>query len=348
MTVVLRPADLGGDRERILGVLQKNLPGLPHSQRFEWLYCNNPAGQAWSWLAYDQQTEKPIGVASVFPRMVWLDRGVAKCGQVGDFAVESGYRSLGPALMLQRATFEPVNKGLLAFCYDCPPHDQGMAPFRRLGMSANCSVERYARLQKSRRELEKRIGNEKLARSLAPVVDFFLSWRSFPRPKCPGIEISQFTGQFGEEFTHLDEQARNDGAVRNRRDAQTLNWRFLQDPLNTYRLLTARRSGELVGYAAVALRGEDAFIVDLFALNVSEVGPELLHAVTEIIKAEPIQALYLLAGDRSGMASILRGNGFQFRSLLANIVVYARPSATTQELLEKSKHWFFVHADLLA
>jgi len=291
MTVVLRPADLGSDRERILGVLQKNLPGLPHSQRFEWLYCNNPAGPAWSWLAYEQQTEKPIGVASVFPRMVWLGHGLAKCGQVGDFAVDSGYRSLGPALMLQRATFEPVNRGLLAFCYDCPPHDQGMAPFRRLGMSANCSVERYARLQKSRRELEKRIGNGKLARSLAPVVDFFLSRRSFPPRKGAGIEISQYTGQFGEEFTRLDEQAGHDSAIRNRRDAQTLNWRFLHDPLNTYRLLTARRSGELVGYAAVALRGEDAFIVDLYANNVSEFGPELLHAVTEFIKAEPIHAL---------------------------------------------------------
>jgi hypothetical protein len=346
--VTLRPVDLDRDRQTILELLQRNLPGLAHSRRFEWLYCKNPAGRAWSWAIYEERTQEPIGVASVFPRTVWLGGGVAKCGQVGDFAVDVRYRSLGPALTLQRATFEPVNQGLLAFCYDCPPHDQGMAPFRRLGMGANCQVERYAKLQKSRRELEKRLRNGKLAVFLSPLADFFLSRRSFRGHKDSGIEITNHEGPFGDEFTRLDEQARNGGDIRSCRDAPTLNWRFLGDPLNTYRLLTARRFGELIGYAVVTVRGDDAFVTDLFALNLSEVGPELLDAVAETTKAEPVQALYVLAGDQSGMSPILRQNGFRFRSRVANVVSYARPSTVAQELLNRRANWFFAHVDLLA
>src|ERR1700756_4236584 len=88
------------------------------------------------------------------PRGHWCDLGVSAfdvggnnvlmCGQVGDFAVSASHRTLGPAVLLQRATFDPVNNGELAFGYDCLPHQAGMSTLPRLGIRPNCKVHRYA------------------------------------------------------------------------------------------------------------------------------------------------------------------------------------------------------------
>src|SRR5271165_1912224 len=97
-------------------------------------------------------------MASLFPRKMYVDGKPMVAGQVMHFVVDASHRSLGPAVLLQRATFDPVNSGALDFCYDCPPHDQGMSTFVRLGMRSNCEVIRYALLLRSDEYLAKRIG----------------------------------------------------------------------------------------------------------------------------------------------------------------------------------------------
>src|SRR5262245_51216017 len=129
-------------------MLERNLIDLDHRRRFAWLYTQNPAGPARTWLVRERGSETPVGMASLFPRWVRLNGQTCLSGQVGDFAVDAGYRSLGPAVMLQRATFSAVDAGELTFCYDCPPHDKGMATFRRLGLGVSCRMFRYARLVK--------------------------------------------------------------------------------------------------------------------------------------------------------------------------------------------------------
>lgn len=349
MAVELVRADLEKDSEQITRVLQRNLPGLPHARRFEWLYRNNPAGEAWSWLIREASTQEPIGVASVFPRTIWLGGEKTRCGQVGDFAIDLNYRSLGPAVMLQRATFEPVDQGRLAFCYDCPPHGQGMAPFHRLGIKPHCRVERYARLQRSRRELEKVFGRGKLSGSLSYLFDVFLTKRRFRHRRNSGIETALHPGRFGDEFTVLDEKVGGKTGIRGRRGAEELNWRYMEDPLNSYRTVTAHRDRELVGYAVFASRGEDAFVIDLLALEIDDVAPILLDAIAENVKAESAQALYVLAGEQSGIARFLRRQGgFQFRSHAASVVVYAGSSTAAHEVSRRYENWFFTHADMLA
>src|ERR1700687_259464 len=114
MTIRVRPVHLESEREELLGILQTNLLAIPHARRFQWLYYANPDGPAWTWFVYQRGTDHVVGVASVFPRAMWVGAQPKICGQVGDFAVPASHRSLGPALMLQRATFEPVDQGKMA------------------------------------------------------------------------------------------------------------------------------------------------------------------------------------------------------------------------------------------
>lgn len=347
MTVSVRPVDLDSERGEMTEILERNLTDVDHSVRFHWLYENNPAGTAWSWFAVENETQRIVGIASVFPRVMRVGGEIKLCGQVGDFAVDASYRSMGPALMLQRATFEPVDQGILAFCYDCPPHDKGMSTFRRLRMDAISQMQRYTRLLRVDRQINKRIGRGRLAASIASLGNILLDAAVYRRHKVRGLELSSYTDDFGEEFSALDE-AVGGSDIRARRKAEDLNWRYRQDPLHQYRIQTARRNGELVAFATYSISGQDAYVIDMFG-NVSvEVGFELLTAVVDDLGREPVQSLHWLINDENCLFEVVRKTQFSHRSRAARIVAYTPPDSPTKILFDRHPKWFFNHADILA
>lgn len=348
MAVVVRAMNLSAEHEDLLAVLGRNLRDLPHARRFKWLYYDNPAGSAWSWLAYEKETGSTVGVASVFPRSMWLGNEVKRCGQIGDFAIDRGYRSLGPALMLQRATFTPVNHGLLALCYDCPPHDQGMATFRRLGLTANCHMLCYVMLLKTDRYLTKHLGQGPMTTGVAALGNALLNLCSVRKRPMPGLEIALHAGRFDEEFSLLDQKVGGSMGIRGRRAAQDLNWRYRDDPLHEYQVLVARRSGELIAFVVFSICDQDAYLVDLFGLVSLEIGLELIEAVVEHVRKKPVQTLRTLIARENGLAAILEKGGFRFRSQAACVVAYAQPNTEVRAFLDRQSKWSFTHTDILA
>src|SRR5438552_13434479 len=133
MDLAILPVNHETESQELVGFLMRVNPSLSHETRFDWLYRHPPGGNPRSWFLIDRKTGSAVGAASVFPRFLMVGHRLLRCGQVGDFAVDAAYRTLGPALMLQRATLEPVKNGELDVCYDCPPHALGMSTFLRLG-----------------------------------------------------------------------------------------------------------------------------------------------------------------------------------------------------------------------
>jgi hypothetical protein len=347
MTVTVRPADLDSEREAFLGVLERNLPDLAHRRRFEWLYRANPAGHAWSWVACDIETKAVVGAASVFPRAVWVGNRTERCGQVGDFAVDATYRSLGPAVMLQRATFGPVDSGMLTFCYDCPPHDQGMATFRRLRIDATCETRRYARLVRAERQVEKRLGSGRIAGAIASLANVALAARAAGGRREPGLEIAKHAGPFGEEFSVLDRVTGARGIVRSRRSAEDLNWRFREDPLHQYGVLTGRRRGELTAFLVFSSAGGEGLVVDLAGHLSGGVAVALLDAAAGAMRASGVQTLRMTVGDGQ-MSEILRQAGFRPRGAGPRVVAHTRPETEVGKILGHPASWCVQQVDLLA
>lgn len=348
MPVSIRPVNLDSDREELMQVLERNLRDLPHARRFDWLYRRNPAGPAWSWFIVEPGTGKAVGAASLYPRAVWMGREPRVCGQVGDFAVDANYRSLGPALLLQRATFEPVDRGALAFCYDCPPHEAGMSTFRRLGLKASCEMRRFARPLRINRHLNRRLGKGALATALAGLGNLALWLQSLPRRKVDGLEIAPWSGRFGEEFTRLDAEVGGAGSIRYRRRAEDLNWRYRDDPVRGYKVLAARRRGELLGYAVFSISGGDASVIDLFGKLTPQVGLSLLEAVVEDVYKDPVQTLSMLVSAENDMSPLLQKAHFHRRDRSALVVAYAPANSEARAFFDHNPQWLFQHADILA
>lgn len=344
--IFVRPVDHNSETQELLSILQANLPNLPHARRFDWLYRGNPDGPAWSWFACEGTPDHVVGVTSLFPRSMWVGEQLNRCGQVGDFAISPSHRSLGPALLLQRATFCPVDREELAFCYDCPPHEAGMSTFRRLGIRSNCEIHRYALPLRVDRLMQQRLGAASAIPAAAANLLLRLHRRSFLRSGMSGLEVSDHNGAFGEEFSQLDASVKRTNAIRGRRTAALLNWRYREDPLHQYRVLTARRHGELIAFAIVSATSEVVTIVDLFGTELHEVAIILLAAIVESLKgAQQSIDAYLAPG--SELIGYLLKLGFRLRSQSAQVVAYARPQSEMAGFLQGSPIWAFSQAELL-
>jgi hypothetical protein len=345
MSVAVRPVNLDSEQTELLNILETNLSDLPHARRFQWLYRNNPAGPAWSWFVYEKGTGEIVGVASLFPRILWVGETTQRCGQVGDFAINVSHRSLGPALSLQRATFEPVIQGDLAFCYDCPPHDRGLSTFRRLGIKASGRMHRYALLVRTDRQVRRWLGRGRTSAAIATLGNWLFALRPFAVPSRGDLDIAIHVGRFNEEFTELDQRCK-DKCIRSRRTASDLNWRYRDDPLQQYQVLTARQKGELVGCAVYLVIEQDARLVDLWGTPLSSVGPPLLGAMTDLARQGSAQTLHALVADRPEDAELLQQAGFRRREDAAHIVAYTQPNSALDALLGNPEQWSFNYANI--
>jgi GNAT superfamily N-acetyltransferase len=348
MTVTVRPANLEVERESLFGPLERNLPDLAHRRRFDWLYRANPAGTAWSWFACDLGTQNIVGVASVFPRAFWIGGRVERCGQVGDFAVDPTHRSLGPAVMLQRATFQPVDRGLLTFCYDCPPHDQGMATFRRLGIEAICRTRHYVRPLSAKRQIESRMGRGVVAKAITAVTNLALAAKSHRRYAEPGVEIEEYNGLFGDEFSALDRDTGGPEVVRSRRSAEDLNWRYRDDPLHSYRVLTARRRGELLAFIVFATAATDTLVLDLFGHLSCGIAVALIDATATTARSAGAETLRMTIGEDVAGGQTMGRAGFWRRGEGPRVVPYAGRDAQARAVLLRPTAWRLRQIDLLA
>jgi hypothetical protein len=343
MSISVRRVDLENESHHLLAILQQNLPALPHARRFEWLYRANPDGPPWSWFACE--AGRIVGITSVFPRFMWIGGQLKMCGQVGDFAIAATHRSLGPALLLQRATLQPVDEGVIAFCYDCPPHEAGMAPFRRLGFQPNVTMRRYALPLRTESLMSQRLG---FAPPLLTSLGNFLL-RSYNRNSAclSGLKVSEHAGDFGEEFTSLDDSLKDSRQIRGRHSAAHLNWRYRQDPLQQYKVLTARRKGELVAFLVFSVSGGNVTILDICGRELRAAAITLLKSLVDRYGAV-CQSLEGFLSDQNDLIGSFLGARFRSRSVAAHVVAYAKPDTLTSAFLNKTARWTFNGADLRA
>jgi hypothetical protein len=355
MSIAIRQASLADEEEQLIEVLDRNLPERPN-RKIQKRRHANPLGPGWSWVANPRCSDMIVAVASVVPRWFQVDGRKVVCGQVIEFAVEAPYRSLGPAVLLQRATFEPADSGEVAFCYDCPPHDRGMSTFVRLGMRSSCEVVRYALLLRSDEFLGKRLGEGAWTRPLVATANAVLQLRRLGHSKA-GVEICLHGAPFDEEFSHLDSVTTNPGTVRSSRAAEELNWRYSEDlpaptgssmaNLGKYRVFVARRAGELLAFAILFTQENGmAWIADLFGQNITDSGGALLDAVVDFCRRKKLIRLDALCSADSTVRSLLEQAGFRARERAYRVVAYENGSRTGR-LLHSDLRWTFTNFEVI-
>jgi len=294
MSHLVRRADISKEHPALTAFLRAHLSGEADETRFDWLYRRNPGGEALVWVCCDSRTQEIIGVSAAFPRQTFFRGKIVPGFVLGDFCIHPDYRSLGPALALQRATLEYLSKAGVSLVWDFPTSSM-LAIYERLHIGPAASMIRFAKPLRANRQLRRRLFNGPAARGLAAVANLALRVRDTRLTRSPMWTVRCETERCGPEFTRASEQwaARMD--ICPARTAEYLNWRFLDHPLRQHLLLTARKGNKLGGFLVLHVAGEDAATVDFLAENDSAAQALLVEAVAiaRDQKAETISAPFL-------------------------------------------------------
>lgn len=343
MAIMIRPADLGADREVLNDTLKRFLTPLADDARFDWLYRRNPFGQARVWLAIEQDDGAVVGMASAFPRRHYVCGCELSAWVLGDFCIDDQYRSLGPALRLQRACLAEIDSGRAAFCYDFP-NARMMAVYKRLGIEAPQRLLRLAKPLRVDRTMRKAVKIPIFARGLTAAGNHMLRLIE-RRPKAYGSSsFSLHQGECGEEFSELARSVGGRYGVCVQRSAAYLNWRYFANTYCRYELLTARRQGVLVAYAFFTQVGEDAVLADLFGIEEPAVLGSLVDELVDLLRRRGVVTVSAPMLDSHPWMPLLQSQGFRVREA-SPVVIYFPPHAAANHNMPKYPQWFFMHGD---
>src|ERR1700739_1060549 len=114
----IRALDLKRHKDVVLGIWRKSIPPIPEA-KYSWMYEGNPYGPAVGWLLVDAAGEA-VGMTALFPRKVRIEGRDQMAAVAGDFVVNREHRTLGPALMLQKAVVEDLKKHDFDLVYGFP------------------------------------------------------------------------------------------------------------------------------------------------------------------------------------------------------------------------------------
>lgn len=334
MSITVRKADLHEDRLELIRFCQENLPGRPDVRRFEWLYLDNPFGTALTLIASDS-AGRMIGIASAFPRNFWVEGSRQRAWILGDFCISDQYRTLGPAVTLQRACMASLPPAEL--WYDFPSPNM-LAVYRRLGVRLFSNHIRYVKLLKLDRthnnvgsyaaRAVSSIGNWKLRRAANASTD---------------LECSVHEGSFGDEFTELDSHASSQDVLRGSRTAAYLNWRYRQTPNAEYKVITARKVSRLAGYLVTKIDPGEATLADLIVVKEDNIVPILLAYSARLLSTMGIKRINASLLGESALASDFRMAGFVPRESLP--VVVHRHEQINSMAIYQPQNWLLLHGD---
>jgi hypothetical protein len=342
MALTIVQARLDADRDLLIETVRRLLNPDSDGARFDWLYSNSPHGPARAWLAIDSTREAVVGMAAAFPRWFYVDGSEARCWVLGDFCLDSKYRSLGPALQLQRACLHVMEEDQGTFCYDFPSVAMA-AVYRRLGFHMTGKLLRLAIPLCVDFKVKERIGNRASQRLLSFLGNAVLKSRLPKGPIDDDLEMVLQTGPCGEEFTALADAQSSKFGIFLRRSADYLNWRYVHNPLADYRIITARLQGRLKGYAVWKEAGSDTSVVDLFGEDNPAIIKALLSGVVDCLRDRGVATLSLWLSDSHPWLSSCREMRFRPRDAVPMVCVPDTDLGNSVDIRQSG--WFLMQGD---
>lgn len=316
-------ADLDRQRELLIDTLRRFLNPRADGKRFDWLYRNLPFGQAKSWLAINEDTGITVGAAAAFPRRFYAASREYSAWVLGDFCLDPQYRSLGPALQLQRTCLSVTDSGDTSFCYDFPSTSM-VAVYKRLGVQTTGKMIRLAKMLRIDRKIRDICPLPVAQQAVTVLGNTLLKLMTRTDVPDPSLEISVHQGKCGEEFSVLACQLKERGEICLERSAQYLNWRYLENPMGTAELVTVRRHGTLKGFAAWMEAGDDAYLMDLLGDDDPGVVKGLVAGIIARATEQKLMTLSVWLSDQHFLTNCCREMGFQDRDSLPLVFIPSR------------------------
>lgn len=342
MSVHIRPANLTQERTVLVDLFRQFLSPELDDRRFAWLYLNSPQGTGRAWFACDREGGTVIGAAAAFPRHLSIAGRLQRSWVLGDFCLNPKFRSLGPALALQRACLRFSCGTPGEFCYDLPSQSM-MAIYARIGVPEAGRLVRWVKLLSVTRRIRSLVPSTAVAKAIGAPVNFVLCQRGEAKTRNSVTRLALHEGRCTSEFTELNSQVCNNPGAFTARSAEYLNWRYLDHPAVKYRILAARRAGVLVGYAVFGQEGSRVVVADICSMGEPCLVQLLLTGVSHQARQCGAEALSLTAADSHPWSGIFRRAGFYSRE--SSPLVTCQQDSAGELHSRRITQWHFMNGE---
>jgi len=345
MPIQVVVADINRDIDTFVKLLNRNREHRVDRKRFEWLYCNNPRGKAKAWLVIDEKTQQAVAFTVVLPRMFRVDGREVICWNCGDFSVDKKYRTLGVALKLRRRAKEGVDTGECAALY-AHPNDRMKVIHEKVGHTSIGFMQRYVKLLRIDKHLERVVKNRGLSRIIALVGNLGLKMldASARLEKQYTIEIFG-NSEFDQEYDRLFEDAAKHYKVLGDRTAAYLNWRFVDCPLYKTERISIREDGKLAGFIIFFEDNEIAVFKDMLCLPDEKTINALLSQWVQHLRQRNIRSISAILMNSNPLLGILQKNGFRPRPEVSSIFGYTPDDKDLSSLWLHGNNWYMTVGD---
>jgi hypothetical protein len=280
---------------------------------WRWLYVDNPAAGQLTLGAFTPDGRAVAHVA-LLPFDYVVDRSIHPAGFPCQLMVAPALRQtlLYPTLVTR--LLRGYRERGFDFCYAIVTRARVLKANVALGFKQGGTFPVYVRPYRLQNLLQQRIDSH--ARLLSPIsaaIERLLRLRP-PLRRAPGLETVE-VGRFPPEAERVLADVSRCFKVTALRSVAIANWRFAGNTDRLYRIILARRAGELVGYAVVrcmAMKTLDTLaLVDIgydpYDLPTADA---LLHAVHRMAIEERVDVVATVLNPKSPYRSVLRRWGF--------------------------------------
>jgi hypothetical protein len=336
MSVYVREASLIADEDILTDLAHRYLNGNADENRFRWLYAENPFGPARAWIACEKQGEA-IGMAAVFPRRMYRNDNIISGCVLGDLCISAKYRSVGPALHLQRACLACARSGEFAVAYDFPSTTMSSI-YQHLGLSPIGKSVRLAKTLRADKKVESALRSRAFARPATAAVNLALALADGKSSNRADLQFRLEDAPCGSEYSSLAEHVGSSLGICTVRSAEYLNWRYWRHPGRQYEFLAARRGNELLAYCAFTVSDGNATVVELFGNMEADVVTGLLRELARLLRTRGVATVSMPLLSSDPRIGLLRKLGFWAREAVP-VMGFAGESNLS------SSHMFLMHGD---
>ncbi|MFH1314430.1 MAG: GNAT family N-acetyltransferase [Candidatus Eisenbacteria bacterium] len=216
---------------------------------YEWKYFTGAPEPAIARVGDDGG--KIVGSLCATIKRIAINGKIFPCGELGDGFVHPDYRKQGMFTVLGREVVAELAEKGVNFVYGRPNHNSYPGLKRKFGFEEVFFLKTMRRIVNIDNIIKNKIGGGILYHLCRPLAWVLRSTVYGIREQSdhPDITISEVSA-FDKRVDRLSEKVSADYAVMVSRDAEYLNWRYVEKPAD-YRIFTATEGDILRGYVIV-------------------------------------------------------------------------------------------------
>jgi len=348
-----------GDEAKILPLCERVFGSTLELGDWRWRTFENPAGKALILIAQEKIGEQIVGHIAGIATDLKVGNFFRKAFFLTDSVVDPSYRGRGiNALLTLTLSFK---------CCECDggfgfglPNKQAYLPTLKVAATHILTLQFFFKVLDWRRILQSRLRPAFFAKAAANPVQPFQKNRQSALAN--GFRVEEI-GRFGEEANHLWQTIAPQFTIAAVRDADHLNWRYLERPNSPYRVFSVSQADGWKGYIVIRMIEKWGLrlgtIVDLFFdTDCALAGELLLRRAGQELREQGASALWGLFAVPKSYQGLLKSVGF-FKSslkwterpfhLVADFVTIEqlRPELAARDvtLLRQADQWFLSLGD---